>query len=337
MTASPRVSICIPAYNRPEDLERLLKSIDADKGDVEIVICEDKSPKRHEIKTVVKDFEARSKYLIHLYLNESNFGYDKNIRELVQRASGKFIVFMGDDDEFVPGALDKLIGFLKNNQELGYVLKSHRFYFEDGKVEPFRYYEETKFFPAGFRTYTELFRKSVFISGFTINREHAKQYFTEEFDGSLLMQLYLLAEVTLKHPSAYFDEPLTQAYEGGTPFFGNSDAERDLYTPGTITIENSLNFLQGFFKITKFIDKNYEFDSTTPIKKDMSKYSYPSLAIQRDSGLGNFLNYVKRMKKIGFRGFYFNIYVIGLSLFGKKQCDTIIVFLKNSLGSTPRL
>jgi glycosyltransferase involved in cell wall biosynthesis len=337
MENTPLVSVCIPSYNRPDELLRLLSSIDATPKDIEIVICEDKSPKRDEIKVVVDNFIKASDYDVKLFLNENNFGYDKNIRELVKRASGKFIVYMGDDDVFVPRALDKLIEFLEQHLELGYVLKSHRFYHADGKVEPFKYYPSTQLFEAGFDTYISLFRKSVFISGFTINREFASQHLVTEFDGTLLMQLYLLAEVVLEHPAAYFDEPLTQANEGGTPFFGSSDSEKDLYTPGTITVENSLNFLRGFFKITQALDNKYDLASTELVKKDMSKYFYPSLAIQRNGGIKRYFGYVKQLRKIGFGGFYFNLYVFALVVFGKKICDSVIVMLKKILGRTPEL
>ena len=40
--------------------------------------------------------------------NEKNLGYDGNLNQLVRTAQGKWLVFMGDDDEFIPGALDKL-------------------------------------------------------------------------------------------------------------------------------------------------------------------------------------------------------------------------------------
>jgi len=170
------VSVCIPAYNRPDELKRLLESIDADKEHIEIVVCEDKSPKRDEIIAAVESFAKGSEYDVKLFLNETNFGYDKNIRELVKCATGGFIIYMGDDDVFVPHALDKLIGFLSTHRQLGYVLKSHYFYHEDGKIEPFKYYSSTTMFDAGFNTYIELFRKSVFISGFTINREFASKH-----------------------------------------------------------------------------------------------------------------------------------------------------------------
>jgi len=334
------ISICIPSYNRPDTLIRLLKSIDAgDAKNVEIVICEDKSPKREEIRVAVEKFKKETDYEVVYKENKANFGFDKNLRELIKSAKGDWIIFMGDDDDFVPQSLDKLINFLKQHPELGYVLKSHLFYDEDKKAEKFRYYETTKFFESGLENYVALFRKSVFISGFIIKRELVLPYLINEFDGTLLFQLYLLAEVVLKNPSAYFDEPLTRAYqEGIQPLFGTAESEKKLYTPGTITIENSINFLKGFFKITEFIDKKYNLNSTASIKKDMSKYFYPSLAIQRNKGIKVFLDYVKKLNQLGFNiTFYYYLYTIFLLLLGKRICDNGIRILKNILGRTPKL
>lgn len=333
------MSICIPSYNRPIELRRLLNSIDTVYVEkIEIIICEDKSPKREEVNQIVNEFILNSKYEVKYYENEINLGYDKNLKNLIQKASGNFIVFMGDDDEFIPNSLDQFIEFLEINNELGYVLKSHQQIFKDGRVEKFRYFDGNQFFRAGVDTYIELYRKSVFISGFTINRTYIQDLLIDDFDGALLFQLYLLAEVALKYECAYFDTPLTQAREEGIPFFGTSDSEKDLYTPGTITIENSINFLKGFFKITTFIDNKYDLNSTEKIKIDMSKYFYPSLAIQREKGLKEFIRYVKELNKIGFNvTVYYYIYAMALILLGKNNCDSMIVFLKKILGKTPKL
>lgn len=333
------ISICIPAYNRPNELYRLLKSIDSKEVDkIEIVICEDKSPKREEINKITNKYILESKYEVQYLENSINLGYDKNLRELISNATGNFIVFMGDDDTFIPNSLDKLIDFLEENDELGYILKSHQYIFKDGKIEKFRYFEGNRFFQKGEDTYIELFRKSVFISGFAINRNYIKDLLISDFDGTLLFQLYLLAEITLNYKCAYFDLPLTQAKEEGIPFFGNSEAEKELYTPGKITIENSINFLKGFFKITSFIDNKYKLNSTNKIKIDMSKYFYPSLSVQREKGLKEFLRYVRELNKLGFNcTIYYYIYEYALIIFGKKFCDTTIVVLKRILGKTPKL
>lgn len=334
-----KISICIPSYNRPDELKRLLNSIDSNYyNNINIIVCEDMSPKRDDISIVVGTFAKETKYKIDYYENESNLGYDKNIKNLVSKSKGDFIIFMGDDDIFVPNALDKMVEFLSKNKDLGYVLKSHRHVFNDGTVEKFRYFNNTIEFEKGLDTYVTMFRKSVFISGFTINRHYIKDLVVDDFDGGLLYQMYLLAETAMNYRCAYFDEPLTQAFEDGIPYFGSSETEKGKYTPGTITVNNSLNFLDGFFDITRYIDKKYNVNSTDLIKKDMSKYFYPSLAIQRNKGVKIFLSYVRQLNNKGFNCTpHYYLYAVTLVLFGKSNCDKMISYLKNRIGYTPHL
>ncbi|MEI6835563.1 MAG: glycosyltransferase family 2 protein [Candidatus Falkowbacteria bacterium] len=333
------ISICIPNYNRPDELLRLLKTIDSiQTGKIEIVICEDKSPKMLEVRGKVRLFCENTQYKVNYVENEVNLGFDKNLRACILNAHGKWVIYMGNDDEFVPGALDQLINFLTEHENLGYILKSHYFIHKNGKKERFRYYDGIKFFEPGLDTYIQMFRKSVFISGFTIRKELTESLLKDDFDGTLLFQLYLLAEVCLKYPAAYFDVPLTQQYDEGTPEFGNAASEKALYTPGSITVDNSIKFLSGYFKITRYIDEKHKFNSTVLIAKDMSKYFYPSLAIQRNKGISSFLKYVKELNRLGFNvSLYYYIYIGALLIFGKNICDNTIRILKNIIGKTPKL
>ena len=52
------ISICIPSYNRPSGLKRLLDSIDSKHhiNDIQILICEDSAPKRLEVRRVVEKY-----------------------------------------------------------------------------------------------------------------------------------------------------------------------------------------------------------------------------------------------------------------------------------------
>ena len=341
MSVKPLVSICILSYNRPETLLRLLRTIDTTRVDeIEVVVCEDASPRQHEIRKVVADFRENQPYPVLYSENEKNLGYDGTFCELVKRANGNWLVFMGDDDEFVPGAINKVLSFLERNPELGYVLKSHYLIHDDQTKERFRYFGKSEFFDPGVSAYVELFRKSVFIAGFAIRREYAAPYLTNRFDGTMLIQLYLLAEVVMKYASAYFDEPFTQQYASHEHNVGDVmfDREKNIFVPRKPTLDISLKFLESFSLITDYIDKKYKINSTELIKKDMSKYFYPSLAIHRDAGLGFFFNYVRELNKLGFNASaYYYIYVVMLTLLGKHLCDWGVRTIKGILGRTPRL
>jgi abequosyltransferase len=88
MTA-PFLSICIPSYNRPKQLGELLTSIKCNPVDIEIVICEDFAPRRIEVEAVVYAFVQTSVFQIHYHENPINRGFDGNLRNLVECASGE--------------------------------------------------------------------------------------------------------------------------------------------------------------------------------------------------------------------------------------------------------
>jgi len=330
------ISICIPSYNRPKELLRLLRTIDCDPQGVQIVICEDHAPKRLEVRENVELYRKESAYQIKYIENEVNKGYDWNIRDFITCADGEYIIYMGDDDGFVPQALDKFIAFLKQHRELGYVLRCYR---DQCTGEHMRYFPETRFFDPGVNSYQLLYRKSVFISGFTFKRELAREYMTDRFDGTLLYQLYILAEICMRHPSAYFNEPITESLPGQKEFyFGTSKKEKGLYEPNKISVRGSMIFISSFLKITRYMDEKYDLNSTRYVQRDMSKYSYPILAYLMKLNRFEMLKFARELYKIGLGGTpYFYIYVVGLLVFGEAFCDNLIRLVKKNLGHTPQL
>ena len=341
MNKRPFISICILSYNRPQLLERLLRTIDiCDPSKIEVLICDDYSPKRDEIESRVKNIAESVDFKVSYFCNEKNLGFDPTFCRLFKAASGDWLVFMGDDDEFLPGSLDQYGDFVKKHPELGYVMKSHFLIHENGGKEIFKYYPKTKFFDSGVDAYTNLFRRSVFISGFMIKRNFGLPYLTDRFDGTMLIQIYLLAEVVLKHPSAYFDSPFTLQYLSHEHNIGDVmfDREKGKFIPRKPTLDISINFLASFARITSYIDEKYQLNSALKIKKDMSKYFYHSLAVHRPAGLRVFFAYVKELNSQGFNcTIYYYIYVFFLMVLGKRICDWGIFQIKKVLGRTPLL
>ena len=334
-----QLSICIPSYNRPDELYRLLNSIDVSDADtIEIVIREDHSPRRNEIRSKVEEYRAKSAYDVVYIENESNYGYDKNIRSLAKSAQGEWVIFMGDDDVFVRGGLDKYLSFLKMHDDLGYVLRRYQTESQDGKIEEYRYADKNVFLEAGEGAVIEFFRRSVFISGFTYRNECFDDYGCEQFDGTLLFQLYIQATACLNYPAAYCDVLITKSIEGGTPFFGTAEAEKNLYESGANTFDNSINFLKQVRVLTEGFDKKNGTTITPGVLKSYSKYSYGYLHEHRDDGAKVFIKYAKEIKKIGMgNSAYFYIYFWMLLLLGKRRSQNMIRRMKKVLGKTPRL
>lgn len=338
----PFLSICIPSYNRPEQLKRLLESVDCRPGDVEIVVCEDFAPKRPDVRACIEEVKEASVYTIVYSENETNLGFDGNIRRLVECANGEYVMFMGDDDLFIPHALDHFLGFLKENRDKKYVLRSYTTVHENGRKESYRYLPGTSSLPPGEDTVAWLFKRSVTICGFTISREEAAAHATADLDGTLLYQIYLMGQVCMEHESVYCDIPvaqMVQSYRQDKPMFGSSEAEKTRYTPGTVSQDNSVNFTAAYFEVAGYLDKVHGTHITERVRTDLSKYSYPFLSIQRKRGVKEFLEYARRLDlEFGLgKTTYFHLYKWGLVIFGEYWCDRLIVMVKRAVGHTPNL
>ncbi len=161
------LTIGIPTYGRPRPLARLLDSLDIVKyrDSVEILISENHSPLQKETRETVERFRATHDYHVSYYENEENEGFSGNIKRLSQRAQGRWLLIMGDDDLFVEDQLDRLFEFLEKHEELGFVLHTYRYLNPDGSWSLVSRYAEDTFFAAGEDAYVNTYRLSVPVSG----------------------------------------------------------------------------------------------------------------------------------------------------------------------------
>jgi len=335
------LSICIPSYNRPIELLRLLESVDCDSNKVEIIVCEDLAPKRSEVREIAVKFKGITSYKFKYFENVENLGYDANIRKLIELADGDFIMFMGDDDRFFPGALDQFLVFLERNRGVGYVLRSYYGEHPDGTLETFKYLSKERILSPSIENCSFLFKRTVSIAGVTFKRTSALAHATNYFDGSLLYQLYLLLEITFVENSIYCDIPVAivaQSFRDDKPHFGASKNESK-FEPGKVTSANSIAFTKGFFEISSAFDLKYNTNITKLIQLDLSKYSYPILSIQRKNGFFHFLKYSYNLAKHTSinRSWHYYFYCFVLLFLGEKICDTAIIYIKNKVGFTPKL
>ena len=191
-------SVCIPAYNRAHHLRALLDSIFSQSfRDFEIVICEDRSPEREQITAIVREYESRYSGVLRYFQNEANLGYDGNIRNLVDKAAGRFCFFMGNDDILCPDALETVAGVIKRHPSVGLVIKSNICFVDvtEKVLHEIRYFPEETEIPAGSPAIRFAFRRSGVISGYIIDRDAAQKAATNKFDGTLYYQMHLTAIV----------------------------------------------------------------------------------------------------------------------------------------------
>lgn len=341
MAPHPRISVCIPAYNRASVLAQLLDSIFAqDYRSYEIVIREDNSPQRDEIARIVAEYAARYPGTINYAQNEKNLGYDGNLRHLVESATGEYCVFMGNDDLLCPGALAAIAAAVEKNANVGVVLRSYATFDDDPAhvVQEFRYFDRELLFPAGAESIGTVFRRSVVISGMMVRRSAALAVATDRFDGILLYQLYLVARILVRHDCVYLPQILTLYRNGGIPDFGNAAAERGKFVPREHTPESSLHFMRGMLEIARYVEDTDGVAIYERILRDIGNYSYPVLAIQRDKPLAVFWRYYRALGRLGLdRAPPFHAYFIALVILGPRVIEHIVLFIKRRLGHTPAI
>jgi len=93
MLKKPKVSIIIVKYKSEEYLSKCLSSI-GNSGDYEIIIVDN---------------------------DKENVGYGAGCNRGAGKAKGKYLFFLNPDTEVFPGAIETLVKFIANNQDVGIV------------------------------------------------------------------------------------------------------------------------------------------------------------------------------------------------------------------------
>ena len=335
------ITVCIPAYNRPELLPPLLDSILNQSFDsYNIVICEDDSPQRREIREVASRYRELHPGLIQYFENEENLGFDGNVRRLFEKADGEFCLLMGNDDLLCPGALATVASALARYAEVGVVMRSYAT-FEGDPVnikQVHRYFDTERFFPAGPDTIATFFRRSVVLPGVTIHRESALQYATDKFDGTALYQVYLVANILANKNGVFLPEILALNRHGSIPELGHNPKERVGFVPTQQPPESSIYFVKGMLDIASYIEAERDIKIYEKILKDIGNYSYPILSIQAERKLSVFLRYAYRLAQLGFwKNERFYLYLLGLLILGPARMDDLVRLIKEKMGFTPVL
>lgn len=109
------LTIAIPTYNRARFLKRLLDALAPqlrNEPRVELIISDNAAT--DETPEVVRSFESAGLPLRYLR-NESNIGFDRNILQCFEQASGQYIWIVGDDDVPVPPVVERVLAALEQH------------------------------------------------------------------------------------------------------------------------------------------------------------------------------------------------------------------------------
>lgn len=333
-------SVCIPAYNRAHHLSALLDSIFAQEfKDYEVVICEDSSPERNLIAAIVREYSARYASVVRYYENPENLGYDGNIRNLVQKASGEFCFFMGNDDVMCPGALETCAGTIRRFPNVGLILKSYGIF--EGTPEnisqEIRWFKEEKEFAAGPTAIRFAFRRSGVISGYVAHRDSANEAATERFDGTLYYQMHLTANMLIGRSAVCTPNMLVLCRAGERPDFGCSSKEKGKYIPGSYSPEARLSMVGGALSIVRNLRDKTGIDVVEDVIHDYASYFYPYIKDQLNLPLRKYYRLYRAYGRMGFVRYpLFHVYCWLGYVLGERRFDALTYFVRKRLGRSPK-
>lgn len=127
------VTVVIPTWNRPDYLKRCVSSIHAQTfKDYDVVVVDDHSAQEKEYREVIDGFLGKMPlHYIRLPLNRGS-QYCRN--KGVDFAAGRFVAFVDDDDEWLPGKLERQMAVFESGMpDLGLVYTWADSHDEDGR------------------------------------------------------------------------------------------------------------------------------------------------------------------------------------------------------------
>lgn len=123
----PTVSICIPAYARPDTLRIAIHSVLSQEfADVEVVVGDDSGNLEASVAAIG---DPRVRY----HRNPTRLGMAGNWNAVLDRARGRYLGLLMDDDRLLPGFLGRTVGLFETDPSLGVIFTNHLLD-EDGEL-----------------------------------------------------------------------------------------------------------------------------------------------------------------------------------------------------------
>jgi glycosyltransferase involved in cell wall biosynthesis len=115
----PLVSVCIPVYNGEKFIREALQSVlDQDYQNIEIVISDDESSDK-SLK-LIYDFIPKFRCNVRVF-NHQRSGLANHLNDCIEKASGKYIKFVFQDDIIYPNCISEMVCLAESQPEVGFV------------------------------------------------------------------------------------------------------------------------------------------------------------------------------------------------------------------------
>jgi glycosyltransferase involved in cell wall biosynthesis len=162
-----KISLCVTSYNRPDTLRQLINSyLRQNYPNKELVISDD-TP-NNSIEKLIAEF--RNEKTIKYFHNQPGLGFSKNLLKSIERATGDYLILLGDDDVFFSkSVLSDYVKVFEENPSVGFVYANQVRFSNAMKIEYIANFSlKNKLFKNGKEAMENMWFKSIFIGGIGI-------------------------------------------------------------------------------------------------------------------------------------------------------------------------
>lgn len=114
---TPKVSVCIVAYNHGQYINDCLASVLGQRvdADLEILVGDDCST--DQTRQIISEYADKYPGLVLPVFHDKNIGGSQNYLHLISKATGNYIAHLDGDDYWLPGKLAAQVRFLDANPD----------------------------------------------------------------------------------------------------------------------------------------------------------------------------------------------------------------------------
>ena len=324
------LSIVVLSYNRPKQIERILKCLIGVKSlDFNLIIKDDFSPRRNEIADVVNRYSGTLKFDVRLHINDENIGYDRNLIDAFDITEAEHVFLLSDDDYINGEELPLLLNSLAQRE--------YAFYFTpytDG-CQVKRIVKDAY----NFSRFADIIYNSVLFSGLVFNRMAVKNTYNnyQFLSDCIYSQVFLAASIIYKNQNYGVLPPNVLILGGdGENFFGKNDSAKNSHLLAdrkkiTADLTYQVFLLRVVDEISLRVNSDIKSKFIKEYKKRLISYGFKA----RSFGLATYSNFLNQYFRSNeqfmlFPSLFFVIIIFMPPYFTKKIYGLGVKFLRKS-------
>jgi len=265
---NPILSICIPTYNREKFIRENLNILKNEIGNLQVELIISDNCSKDNTQDVVRNFIKEG--LVCTYIrNKENMGGDLNFVQCFQKATGKYIWLLGDDDYLTKGSLKPIVEYLESHEVGMFHIDNNSQNFDKNGFESFN--SIGNFF-------SDISVLITFMSVNIIRKNIVEKVNYKDFVGSFLIQVvyYTMSAASGYDNVIYHSKVLTTGADG---------ANNGGYNYFVVFVRNLLDIYYVPVKEGLMDIAEYEYVKKSIFKEFVSEYTIDLLILNKPSKL----------------------------------------------------